>query len=215
MSRQRLRRQLRWKGSFNFRHFNREKSLDGGVAFAVCVQNFSRYFGRLAWPANRQFHRIDIQMQCLFHAPSILLAGERFYSLRLWRVSIKNNFNWRSMQMFLQIHLIAAAHPPLSSKHTLLAAHSHQHIHWHRSHATRSFDQKRCSTPRQTNGKHQNVLRFTFVQFPADFFIRHESAFHSTERKSWLGRHFFAFFAFIPSIRFCPIPEFFFSFVSK
>lgn len=123
MSRQRQRRQLRWKGSFNFRHFNREKFLDGGDAFAVCVQNFSRYFGRLAWPANRQFHRIHSQTQRLFHAPTILLAGERFNSLRLWRVSIKNNFNWRIMQVFLQIHLIAAARLPLflntySSCHT-------------------------------------------------------------------------------------------------
>lgn len=58
------------------------------------------------------------------------------------------------------------------------------------------------------NGKHRNVLRFTFVHFPVDFFIRHESAFLFAESKSWLGRHFFHFVFSFHSFRFYRIFHF-------
>lgn len=120
---------------------------------------------------SNEFH---IQRQCRTAGAPF---RRRFHSLRSRCAPIKNNFNWRIML------LKAASCSPL------------YRLPSHQSPASRSLQKISslhgpCST---VHGKHQNIFRFTFVQFPVDFFIRHESALLFTDIKSWLGRHFLRF----------------------
>lgn len=136
---------------------------------------------------SNEFH---IQRQCRTAGAPF---RRRFHSLRSRCAPIKNNFNWRIML------LKAASCSPL------------YRLPSHQSPASRSLQKISslhgpCST---VHGKHQNIFRFTFVQFPVDFFIRHESALLFTDIKSWLGRHFLRFAFYFYRLQF----DFFF--VSK